>query len=59
MLSEYDKSLYDNLTTSLQKNLDHFNSELNGIRAGRANPKLLDKIMVDYYGTMTPLNKLL
>ena len=25
------------------------------IRAGRANPKILDKVMVSYYGTMTPL----
>ncbi len=58
MLSEYDSSLYDGLSTSLQKNLDHFNSELNSVRAGRANPRLLDKIMVDYYGTMTPLNQM-
>lgn len=58
MLSEYDSDLYDNLTVSLQKNFDHFNSELNSIRAGRANPRLLDKIMVDYYGTMTPLNQM-
>ncbi len=58
MLNEYDKSLYDGLTEQLQKNLDHFASELNSVRAGRANPRLLDKIMVDYYGTMTPLNQM-
>ncbi len=29
----------------------------NGIRAGRANPKVLDKIVVDYYGVETPLNQ--
>ena len=33
-------------------------NELQGIRAGRANPKVLDKVMVDYYGTKTPLNQL-
>lgn len=27
------------------------------LRAGRANPKMLDRIMVDYYGTPTPVNK--
>ena len=58
MLNEYDKSLYDGLSEQLQKNLDHFASELNSVRAGRANPRLLDKIMVDYYGTMTPLNQM-
>jgi ribosome recycling factor len=32
--------------------------ELAGLRTGRANPKLLDRIQVDYYGTKTPLNQL-
>ena len=32
--------------------------DLSGIRTGRANPKLLDRIAVDYYGTKTPLNQL-
>jgi ribosome recycling factor len=32
--------------------------ELAGLRTGRANPKLLDRISVDYYGTKTPLNQL-
>ena len=31
---------------------------LNTVRAGRANPALLDKVMVSYYGTMTPLKSL-
>ncbi len=58
MLSEYADSLYNGLTEQLQKSLDHFVSELGAVRAGRANPRLLDKIMVDYYGTMTPLNQM-
>ena len=33
-------------------------SELGGLRAGRANPQLLDRIMVDYYGTPTPIQQL-
>jgi ribosome recycling factor len=32
--------------------------ELAGIRTGRATPKILDRIVVDYYGTQTPLNQL-
>jgi ribosome recycling factor len=32
--------------------------ELTGIRTGRANPKLLDRLTVDYYGTQVPLNQL-
>ncbi|MDO4543066.1 MAG: ribosome recycling factor [Clostridia bacterium] len=32
--------------------------DLNGLRAGRANAQVLDRIMVDYYGTPTPINQL-
>lgn len=39
------------------KSLNSLNSELSTIRAGRANPHVLDKIMVDYYGTPTPLQQ--
>ncbi|MCB8964927.1 MAG: ribosome recycling factor [Bacteroidales bacterium] len=37
------------------KALEHLDNELRVIRAGRANPAMLSGIMVDYYGTMTPL----
>lgn len=40
------------------KIFERFKNELAAIRAGRANPALLDRIMVDYYGTPTPLNRL-
>lgn len=39
----------------LAKAVKHYESELAAVRAGRANPKMLDKILVDYYGTMTPI----
>lgn len=39
----------------LEKAVAHYESELQSIRAGRANPHILDKIRVDYYGTPTPL----
>ena len=40
------------------KSLEHFATELSTIRTGRANPALIDKVMVPYYGTPTPLNQL-
>ncbi len=41
----------------MQKSLDNLNGELGSIRAGRANPHILDKIKVDYYGTPTPIQQ--
>ena len=38
-----------------EKAVTHFKSELLAIRAGRANPHVLDKVTVDYYGSPTPL----
>lgn len=37
---------------------DHMCQEFSEIRAGRANPAVLDKVKVDYYGTPTPVNQL-
>ncbi len=45
---------YDNKMT---KSLGNLHEEFNGIRAGRANPHLLDKLRVDYYGTPTPIQQ--
>lgn len=42
----------------MKKTLKVYKEELNNTRAGRANPALLDKITVDYYGTQTPLNQI-
>ena len=44
--------------TKMGKSVDHLGSELTHIRTGRANPALIDRIMVPYYGTPTPLNQL-
>ncbi len=41
----------------MQKAIEHLESELRVLRAGRANPNMLSGVMVDYYGTMTPLNQ--
>lgn len=40
---------------SLEKQYNHFIDELLRIRVGRANPKLIENIKVDYYGTMAPI----
>ena len=36
--------------------MDHLDEEFSAVRAGRANPKVLDHICVEYYGSETPLN---
>ena len=41
----------------MKKALEALDKEFDTIRAGRANPKVLDRIMVDYYGTQTPVNQ--
>ena len=41
----------------MQKSIEFLQDELNNIRAGRANPRVLDQITVDYYGVATPLNQ--
>lgn len=43
--------------TKMQKTLDVLAKELAAVRAGRANPAVLDKITVEYYGAPTPLNQ--
>jgi ribosome recycling factor len=41
----------------MQSTLDALRHDLSSLRTGRASPNLLDKIVVDYYGTATPLNQ--
>ena len=41
----------------MQKTYEHLESDYMGIRAGRANPHVLDKLRVDYYGTPTPIQQ--
>lgn len=47
-----------NMQERIEKTKSILKEELNTVRAGRANPTLLDKIVVDYYGTPTPLKNL-
>lgn len=45
-------------TDRMHKAVDHFQSEIRGIRTGRANPGLIENVRVDYYGTKTPLGQM-
>ena len=47
-----------NLEERSKKTIAILKEDLNTVRAGRANPALLDKVMVDYYGSPTPLKNL-
>ena len=42
----------------MQKSCAVYERDMQGLRAGRANPQLLDRILVDYYGTPTPINQI-
>ncbi|MBR0444003.1 MAG: ribosome recycling factor, partial [Clostridia bacterium] len=53
-----DHEILDNSTERMNKTISVLKQELGGLRAGRANPQLLDRLMVDYYGTQTPINQL-
>ncbi|MBP3729567.1 MAG: ribosome recycling factor [Lachnospiraceae bacterium] len=47
-----------NAEERMQKTLDNLNEEYVTIRAGRANPGVLNKVLVDYYGTPTPIQQM-
>lgn len=52
------KEVIDNTKERMGKCINALESELGTIRAGRANPTVLDKITVDYYGVPTPINQM-
>jgi ribosome recycling factor len=54
---EETTEIIDETTVSMKKATEHFETELVKIRAGKANPTMLDGITVDYYGTPTPINQ--
>lgn len=51
------KVIFDELDSKMEKTVEVLTEEYANIRTGRANPHILDKIMVDYYGTMSPINQ--
>ena len=50
--------VFDDLSDRISKSISNLREELRGMRAGRANPHILDKITVPYYGVDTPLNQI-
>jgi ribosome recycling factor len=56
-MSEDLELIMDDTEDRMKKAINHLESELVKIRAGKANPQMLDGIMVDYYGSPTPINQ--
>ena len=48
---------YTSIKEKMEKSISVYNEKLSEIRAGRANPAILNKIKIDYYGTPTPINQ--
>jgi ribosome recycling factor len=57
-MSELIKKQVNDAKANMDKAIEHADSELNKIRAGKASPSLLDDVKVDYYGTPTPLSQI-
>ena len=47
---------FKDFTRKMERTLEHLNEDFDAVRAGRANPKVLDRLTVEYYGSETPLN---
>ena len=48
---------YSNYEERMKKTISVYEENLSEVRAGRANPAILNKVMVEYYGTPTPINQ--
>lgn len=48
---------YTNLKERMEKTINVYSEKLAEVRAGRANPAILNKVKIDYYGTPTPINQ--
>ena len=48
---------YSNIKDKMEKAISVYQEKLSEIRAGRANPAILNKVKIDYYGTPTPINQ--
>jgi len=56
-MNEEVQLVFEMTKERMEKSLEHLDNELVRIRAGKANVHILDGVMVDYYGTETPLNQ--
>ena len=58
MAEEDLEMIYEEASEAMEKSVKSYRKDLLRVRTGRASTALLDGIMVDYYGTSTPLNQL-
>ena len=58
MINDQVTEIFDEYELDIMSTVDHLKGDLLSIRAGRANPNILNKIIVDYYGAPTPLNQM-
>lgn len=56
-MEEEVKMILEDAGEKMSKAVEHLDREAGKVRAGKANPKMLEAIVVDYYGTMTPLSQ--
>lgn len=56
-MQEEVELVLDDAKEQMTKAVAHLDNELGKIRAGKANPKMLDGVMVEYFGSMTPLSQ--
>jgi len=52
------KAIIETAKEKMKKSIAVTQKELAALRAGRANPQILDKVQVDYYGSMTPISQI-
>ena len=48
---------YNNIQEKMNKSVENLKEKFSEVRAGRANPAILNKVKIDYYGTPTPINQ--
>ena len=61
LLQEEDKMIdmiLDDTSERMSKTIESFQRDLTTVRTGRANPAMLDRVMVNYYGSPTPVNQI-
>lgn len=56
-MNEEVKFVIDSAVERMDKAISHLELELGSLRAGKANPRMLDTVTVDYYGTQTPISQ--
>ena len=56
-MEEEIELIIDSAEEGMQKAISHLNKQLLNIRAGKASPSMLGSVMVEYYGSLTPLNQ--